>query len=63
MNLERLTPIVEQVFKQVLSENRYPFGVKGGKGNKVASGRLRDSIKAVATKDNTIIVLGPGGKP
>ena len=63
MNLERLTPIVEQVFKQVLSQNRYPFGVKGGKGNKVASGRLRDSIKAVATKDNTIMVLGPGGKP
>ena len=63
MNLERLTPIVEQVFKQVLSQNRYPFGVKGGKGNKVASGRLKDSIKAVATKDNTIIVLGPGGKP
>ena len=41
MNLERLTPIVEQVFKQVLSQNRYPFGVKGGTGNKVASGRLR----------------------
>ena len=63
MNLERLTPIVEQVFKQVLSQNRYPFGVKGGKGNKVASGRLRDSIKAVQTDAQTIMVYGPGGKP
>lgn len=62
MDLERLTPIVEEVFKQVLSEKRYPFGVKGKKGNKVASGTLKNSIKAVATKDNTIIVLGPGGK-
>lgn len=62
MDLERLSPIVEQVFKQVLSEKRYPFGTSGKKGNKIASGTLKNSIKAVATKNNTIIVLGPGGK-
>jgi hypothetical protein len=63
MDLERLSPIIEQIVKQVLSEKRYPFGVKGGKGNKVASGRLRDSIKAVQTDAQTIMVYGPGGKP
>ena len=63
MDLERLSPIIEQIVKQVLSEKRYPFGVKGGKGNKVASGRLRDSIKAVQTDTQTIMVYGPGGKP
>ena len=63
MDLERLSPIIEQIVKQVLSEKRYPFGVKGGKGNKVASGKLRDSIKAVQTDRQTIMVYGPGGKP
>lgn len=63
MDLERLSPIIEQIVKQVLSEKRYPFGVKGGKGNKVASGKLRDSIKAVQTDAQTIMVYGPGGKP
>jgi hypothetical protein len=63
MDLERLSPIIEQIIKQVLSEKRYPFGVKGGKGNKVASGKLRDSIKAVQTDRQTIMVYGPGGKP
>lgn len=62
MDLEKLAPIIEQIFKQVLSEKRYPFGIKGGKGNKVASGTLKNSIKAVATKENTIVVFGPGGK-
>jgi hypothetical protein len=63
MDLEQLSPIIEQIFKQVLSEQRYPYGVKGKKGNKVASGKLRDSIKAVPTDQNTIEILGPGGKP
>jgi hypothetical protein len=63
MDLEQLSPIIEQIFKQVLSEQRYPYGVKGKKGNKVASGTLRNSIKAVPTDRNTIEILGPGGKP
>lgn len=65
MDLERLAPIIEEVFKQVLSERRYPFGrpeVKG-LGNKVASGTLKNSIKAVQTDQNTIVIYGPGGLP
>lgn len=65
MDLSRLAPIVEQIVKQVLSEKRYPFGrpdVKG-LGDKVASGTLRNSIKAVQTDRDTIMVLGPGGLP
>jgi hypothetical protein len=63
MNLERLAPIIEQIIKQVLSEDRYPFGVSGKKGNKVASGKLKNSIKAKQTDNETIMVFGPGGAP
>ena len=65
MDLQRLSPIIEQVFKQVLSEKRYPFGFAKNRGlsNKVASGTLRNSIKAVQTDKETIVVYGPGGKP
>ena len=65
MDLSRLAPIIEQVFKQVLSENRYPFGRPSVKGlsNKVASGKLRNSIKAVQTNEDTIIVYGPNNLP
>ncbi len=63
MDLERLSPIIEQIIKQVLSEKRYPFGTKGLKGNKVASGKLKNSIKAVPTNQNTIVIYGPNNKP
>lgn len=65
MDLQRLAPIIEQIFKQVLSEKRYPFGNPSvrGLGNKVASGTLKNSIKAVQTKRDTILILGPGGLP
>lgn len=65
MDLERLAPIVEQIFKQVLSEKRYAFGRPNVKGlsNKIASGTLKNSIKVVQTKEDTLVVLGPGGLP
>lgn len=65
MDLQRLAPIIEQVIKQTLSEKRYPFGFAKNQGisNKVASGQLRNSIKAVQTTEDTIVVYGPGGKP
>lgn len=65
MDLQRLAPIIEQIFKQVLSEQRYPFGNPGVKGlsNKVASGTLRNSIQAIQTDRETILILGPGGLP
>ncbi len=65
MDLKRLSPIIEQIIKQTLSEKRYPFGYGKyrGLGDKVASGKLKNSIKAVQTDSNTIMVYGPGGKP
>jgi hypothetical protein len=65
MDLERLLPIIEQIIKQVLAQKRYPFGYGKYRGlsNKVASGKLRNSIKAVQKGDYTIIILGPDGKP
>lgn len=65
MDLKSLAPIIEQIVKQTLSEKRYPFGFGKNKGlsNKVASGKLKNSIKAVQTDKNTIMVYGPGGKP
>ena len=49
MNLEELTPIIEQVFKDALSQRIYRFGLAShhGVSNKIASGSLRDSIKAI----------------
>jgi hypothetical protein len=46
MDLERIAPIIEDVLKKVLTEKRYPFGFSKfrGMGNKVASGKLRDSV-------------------
>jgi hypothetical protein len=65
MDLEKLSPIIEQIIKQTLSEQRYPFGYGKYRGlsNKVASGKLKNSIKAVPTDKDTIIIYGPGGKP
>lgn len=63
MDLQRLAPIIEQVIKQTLSQDRYPFGRSGKLGDKVASGKLKNSIKAIQTDANTIVVYGPGGKP
>jgi hypothetical protein len=59
MQLEKIAPIIENILKKTLEEKRYPFGFAKfrGIGNKVASGRLRDSIqvKVVTQKDNTVI--------
>ena len=46
MDLEAIAPILEQIIKESLEEKRYPFGFAKykGVGNKVASGRLRDSV-------------------
>jgi len=59
MDLEKIAPIIEDLMKKTLEEKRYPFGFAKfkGVGNKVASGRLRDSIKVqtVQQGDHTII--------
>lgn len=59
MDLEKIAPIIEGILKKTLEQKRYPFGFAKfkGVGNKVASGKLRDSIqvKVVKQKDETII--------
>jgi len=55
MDLEKIVPIIENIFKKALEEKRYPFGFAKNKGvsNKVSSGSLRNSIK-VSAKDDTL---------
>jgi hypothetical protein len=60
MDLEKIAPIIENIMKKTLEQKRYPFGFAKfkGVGNKVASGKLRDSIKVVTKKvneDETVI--------
>ena len=59
MNLEKIAPIIENILKKTLEEKRYPFGFAKfrGLGDKVASGKLKDSIQVtvVTRKDNTVI--------
>lgn len=60
MDLEKIAPIIEGIMKKTLEQKRYPFGFAKfkGTGNKVASGKLRDSIQVVAKKvnqDETVI--------
>jgi hypothetical protein len=59
MDTEKIAPILEEILKKTLEEKRYPFGFSKfkGVGNKVASGKLRDSITVVSkqSKDQTII--------
>jgi len=60
MDLEKIAPIIENIMKKTLEQKRYPFGFAKfkGVGNKVASGKLRDSITVVTKKvneDETVI--------
>jgi hypothetical protein len=55
MDLEKIAPIIENILKKTLEQKRYPFGFAKfkGVGNKVASGKLRNSIKVnVVQKPN-----------
>lgn len=54
MNLEEIAPILEQIIKESLEEKRYPFGFAKYKGisNKVASGRLRNSVQVNVVNNN-----------
>lgn len=52
MDLEKITPIIEQIVKESLSDKVYIYGrFQKSLTSRVASGRLRNSIKAVI-KDN-----------
>jgi len=60
MDLEKIAPIIETILKKTLEQKRYPFGFAKFRGtsNKVASGKLRDSIQVNVKKvneDETVI--------
>lgn len=59
MDLERIAPIIESIMKKTLEQKRYPFGFAKykGLGNKVASGRLRDSIEVKVQKSGNDTVI------
>lgn len=53
MDITKISIILEEIFKDTLEEPIYRFGLAGRKGlsNKIASGNLRNSIKAIPFKD------------
>jgi hypothetical protein len=60
MDLEKIAPIIEEILKKTLEQKKYPYGFAKfkGVGNKVASGKLRDSIQVKVNKvneDETVI--------
>jgi hypothetical protein len=59
MDLEKIAPIIENIMKKTLEQKRYPYGFAKfkGTGNKVASGKLRDSISVVTQKSNDETVI------
>jgi hypothetical protein len=63
MDLAQIAPILEDIIKNTLNENRYKFGFAKyqGTSNKVASGKLRDSVSVVANNGadgvSTLVVM------
>jgi hypothetical protein len=59
MDAAKIAPIIEDILKRTLEEKRYPFGFSKykGMGNKVASGRLVNSISVQVSQqsEDTII--------
>jgi hypothetical protein len=59
MDYTIIAPIIQDTIKDVLSQRVYPFGFAKvrGLGDKVASGRLRNSVKVdvVPSQDRPII--------
>ena len=46
MELEAIEPIIEQIIKDSLSAKVYQYGKSKNLTNRVASGKLRNSVKA-----------------
>jgi hypothetical protein len=59
MDLQRIAPIMEEILKKTLELKRYPYGFAKfrGLGDKVASGKLRDSIKVIAVKQSENVTI------
>lgn len=59
MDVEKIAPIIEDILKKTLEQKRYPFGFAKfrGVGNKVASGKLRDSIQVQVVDNNNSPII------
>ena len=53
MNLQEIAPIIQEAIKKALSEDRYRFGFarKQGVSNKIASGKLYNSVQVVVGRN------------
>jgi hypothetical protein len=67
VNLEEITPIIEDIVKESLSDKVYIYGrFQRSLTSRVASGRLRNSIKAVVKTDRSgvqVIQVQAFGQP
>jgi len=52
LELNEIAELIDEMLKQTLSDKVYPYGATNKMGNKVASGRLRNSIKTTITQTN-----------
>jgi hypothetical protein len=59
MNLEEIAPIIEAIIKETLAQKRYPFGFDKikGTGNKIASGKLYNSVTVTTAKTNDADII------
>jgi len=59
MDLEKIAPIIESILKKTLEQKKYPFGFSKfrGVGNKVASGKLRDSIQVTTKRSGNETII------
>lgn len=59
MDLQKIAPIIEKKLKDVLYEKKYPFGFSKykGIGNKVASGKLVNSIQVITKQSGNNSVI------
>jgi len=64
MDLDKIVPIIENIFKKTLEKKRYPFGFAKNKGvsNKISTGSLRNSIKVSAKDDSIQIEMNAYGQ-
>lgn len=65
MDLDSIGPLVVDALKQALAEKKYKFGnpPQGTKlGNKIASGKLQNSITAVSGRDSISISMEDYGE-
>lgn len=57
LELQEIADLIDNMLKETLSEKVYPYGSQNRMGNKVASGRLRNSVKTKVTDTNGDLMI------